>query len=146
MSEIISVILSGGAGTRLWPLSRELRPKQLLMGEATLLQDTAQCIDGRPIVVCNHEHRIIVAEQLREIGIEPVGRNTAPAVTALLAEADEGALLLVMPSDHQVKDIEAFRAAVDKAMPLAQVGMLVTFGIQPIEAIPVTAISAGAPR
>lgn len=143
VAEVIPVILSGGAGTRLWPLSRELRPKQLLplTGDLTLLQDTARRIAGRPIVVCNQEHRFIVAEQLREIGIEPrgiviepVGRNTAPAaaVGALLAEPD--ALLLVMPSDHQVKDTEAFRAAVAKAVPLAQAGMLVTFGIQPTEA------------
>lgn len=144
MTEVIPVILSGGAGTRLWPLSRELRPKQLLplTGEATLLQDTARRIGGRPFVVCNQEHRFIVAEQLREIGleprgivIEPVGRNTAPAaaVAAILAEAEPDALLLLMPSDHQVKDSDAFRAAVAKAVPLAQAGMLVTFGIQPTE-------------
>ena len=145
MAEVIPVILSGGAGTRLWPLSREMRPKQLLplTGERTLLQQTAQRVGSRPIVVCNQEHRFIVAEQLREIGvepraivIEPVGRNTAPAaaVAAILTEAEPDALLLVMPSDHQVKDTDAFRAAVDKAVPLARAGMLVTFGIQPAEA------------
>jgi len=144
MAEIIPVILSGGAGTRLWPLSRELRPKQLLplASDKTLLQETAARIPGRPIVVCNQEHRFIVAEQLREIGvephgivIEPVGRNTAPAATvaALLAEDEADALILIMPSDHQVKDVEAFRAAVAKAVPLAEAGMLVTFGIQPTE-------------
>lgn len=144
MAEIIPVILSGGAGTRLWPLSRELRPKQLLplAGEATLLQDTARRVSGRPIVVCNQEHRFIVAEQLREIDveprgvvIEPVGRNTAPAVAvaALLVEAEPDALLLVMPSDHQIKDADAFRAAIAKAAPLAERGMLVTFGIRPTE-------------
>ncbi len=144
MAEVIPVILSGGAGTRLWPLSRELRPKQLLplTGEDTLLQQTAQRLGGRPIVVCNQEHRFIVAEQLREIGveprgivIEPVGRNTAPAVAvaALLVEAEADSLLLVMPSDHQIKDADAFRAAVAKAVPLAEQGMLVTFGIQPTE-------------
>ena len=88
LADVIPVILSGGAGTRLWPLSRELRPKQLLplTGKLTLLQDTVQRIGQRPFVVCNQEHRFIVAEQLREIGveargvvIEPVGRNTAPA-------------------------------------------------------------------
>ena len=121
MAEVIPVILSGGAGTRLWPLSRELRPKQLLplASDATLLQETARRIPGRPIVVCNQEHRFIVAEQLREadieprgIVIEPVGRNTAPAVAvaALLLEAEADALLLVMPSDHQIKDVDAFRA------------------------------------
>lgn len=145
MAEVIPVILSGGAGTRLWPLSRELRPKQLLplTGDRTLLQQTAQRLGGGPIVVCNQEHRFIVAEQLREAGIEPraiviepVGRNTAPAVAvaALLVEAEADALLLVMPSDHQIKDIDAFRAAVAAAVPLAESGMLVTFGIQPTEA------------
>jgi mannose-1-phosphate guanylyltransferase/mannose-6-phosphate isomerase len=143
-ADVVPVILSGGAGTRLWPLSRELYPKQLLklLSDHTLLQDTAQRIGGRPIVVCNHEHRFIVAEQLREAGIEPravviepVGRNTAPAaaVAALLTEADSDALLLVMPSDHSVRDVAAFRAAVARAIPLAQSGMLVTFGIQPHE-------------
>jgi len=145
VSEVIPVILSGGAGTRLWPLSRELRPKQLLplTSDSTLLQETAQRVPGRPIVVCNQEHRFIVAEQMREIGIEPrgvviepVGRNTAPAaaVAALLVEAEADALLLVMPSDHQVRNPQAFRDAVAKAVPLAQAGMLVTFGIGPTEA------------
>jgi mannose-1-phosphate guanylyltransferase/mannose-6-phosphate isomerase len=145
MAEIVPVILSGGAGTRLWPLSRELRPKQLLalFSEHTLLQDTALRLPGSPVVVCNHEHRFIVAEQLREIGIapravviEPVGRNTAPAaaVAALVAEdAGPDALILVMPSDHLVRDPEAFRDAVARARPLAEAGMLVTFGIQPDE-------------
>lgn len=142
---LIPVILSGGAGTRLWPLSRELRPKQLLplVGEGSLLQQTAGRAGGRPIVVCNQEHRFIVAEQLRELGIdpraiviEPVGRNTAPAVAvaAILAEADPEALLLVMPSDHQVRDPDAFRHAVAQAVPLARAGHLVTFGIRPTEA------------
>ncbi|MBI5164400.1 MAG: mannose-1-phosphate guanylyltransferase/mannose-6-phosphate isomerase [Magnetospirillum sp.] len=141
---VVPVILSGGAGTRLWPLSRELRPKQLLplTSDQTPLQDTAQRIDGRPVVVCNHEHRFIVAEQLREIGIEPraviiepVGRNTAPAaaVAALLLESEPEALMLVMPSDHLVRDPDAFRAAVAKAVPLAKAGRLVTFGIRPTE-------------
>ncbi|OJX68154.1 mannose-1-phosphate guanylyltransferase/mannose-6-phosphate isomerase [Magnetospirillum sp. 64-120] len=140
---MIPVILSGGAGTRLWPLSRELRPKQLLKlnSELTLLQETARRTGGRPMVVCNQEHRFIVAEQLREmdmdpraIVIEPVGRNTAPAVavSALLAEPE--ALLLVMPSDHQVRDVDAFRRAVAQAVPLAEAGRLVTFGIEPTEA------------
>lgn len=140
---LIPVILSGGAGTRLWPLSREQRPKQLLKlnSDLTLLQETARRLGGRPMVVCNQEHRFIVAEQLRELAmeprgivIEPVGRNTAPAVavTALLAEPE--ALLLVMPSDHQVRDVAAFHRAVDQAIALAQAGQLVTFGIQPTEA------------
>lgn len=141
--DLIPVILSGGAGTRLWPLSRELRPKQLLAlnSQRTLLQETALRLGGKPMVVCNQEHRFIVAEQLREIDtearaivIEPVGRNTAPAVavTALLAQPDD--LLLVMPSDHQVRDVAAFRRAVEMALPLARAGQLVTFGIQPTEA------------
>lgn len=142
-ADLIPVILSGGAGTRLWPLSRELRPKQLLAlnSDRTLLQETALRLGGKPMVVCNQEHRFIVAEQLREIDtearaivIEPVGRNTAPAVavTALLAKPDD--LLLVMPSDHQVRDVAAFRHAVEIALPLAHSGHLVTFGIKPTEA------------
>ncbi|OAN50289.1 mannose-1-phosphate guanylyltransferase/mannose-6-phosphate isomerase [Paramagnetospirillum marisnigri] len=143
MSSVIPVILSGGAGTRLWPLSRELMPKQLLKltGERTLLQETALRLGHPPVVVCNHEHRFIVAEQLREVGlepravvIEPVGRNTAPAAAVaalMLADADPDALMLLMPSDHLIVDTEAFRRAVEAAVPLAQGGRLVTFGIQP---------------
>jgi mannose-1-phosphate guanylyltransferase/mannose-6-phosphate isomerase len=142
MPEMVPVILSGGAGTRLWPLSRELYPKQLLKltSERTLLQETAQRMDCAPIVVCNDEHRFIVAEQLREVGIEPraiivepVGRNTAPAaaVAALLLESDPDALMLMMPSDHLVRDPAAFRAAAAAAVPLARDGRLVAFGIRP---------------
>ncbi len=143
MSSLVPVILSGGAGTRLWPLSRELMPKQLLKltGERTLLQDTALRLGTPPVVVCNHEHRFIVAEQLREVGIEPkavviepVGRNTAPAAAVaalILAESDPDALMLLMPSDHLIADTAAFRRAVEVAVPLAQGGRLVTFGIQP---------------
>ncbi|CAA7622646.1 mannose-1-phosphate guanyltransferase [Magnetospirillum sp. LM-5] len=141
---LVPVILSGGAGTRLWPLSREMMPKQMLklLSERTLLQETALRADAAPIVVCNQEHRFIVAEQLREIGIEPkaiviepCGRNTAPAVAvaALLAADQPDALLLVMPSDHLVRDVAAFQAAIAKAMPLAKAGHLVTFGIAPTE-------------
>ncbi|RAU23750.1 mannose-1-phosphate guanylyltransferase/mannose-6-phosphate isomerase [Paramagnetospirillum kuznetsovii] len=143
MTQITPVILSGGAGTRLWPLSRELMPKQLLKltGERTLLQETALRVAEPSVVVCNHEHRFIVAEQLREVGlepkavvIEPVGRNTAPAAAVaalMLAETDPGALMLLMPSDHLIADSEAFRRAVAVATPLAQDGRMVTFGIQP---------------
>ena len=143
MTSLVPVILSGGAGTRLWPLSRELMPKQLLKlaGERTLLQDTALRLDQPPVVVCNHEHRFIVAEQLREVGIEPravviepVGRNTAPAAAVaalMLSRTDPDALMLLMPSDHLIADTPAFRRAVEAATPLALGGRLVTFGIRP---------------
>ena len=138
------VILSGGAGTRLWPLSRELFPKQMhrLYGERTLLQETAlRVTDARfqePIVICNEQHRFIVAEQLREIGVEPysivvepVGRNTAPAVTVAALLADPEDQLLVMPSDHIVRDPAAFLVAIDAAALLAAGDHLVAFGIRP---------------
>jgi mannose-1-phosphate guanylyltransferase/mannose-6-phosphate isomerase len=143
MTTLVPVILSGGAGTRLWPLSRELMPKQLLKltGERTLLQDTALRLGLPPVVVCNVEHRFIVAEQLREVGleprsvvIEPVGRNPAPAAAVaalMLAATDPDALMLLMPSDHLIADPAAFRAALDAAVPLAEEGRLVTFGIRP---------------
>jgi len=152
------VILSGGAGTRLWPLSRELYPKQLLplTGERTMLQETVRRLDGLdaggepsaqhrdvadPIIVCNTEHRFLVAEQVRALDknsraiiLEPVGRNTAPALTlAALSVASSGddPLLLVMPADHVIQDIEGFHSAVNQGAELAEVGYLVTFGIVP---------------
>ena len=141
------VLLSGGSGTRLWPLSREAYPKQFLplVGEETMLQATwlriAPLASAAPIVVANESHRFLVAEQLRLVGapvprivLEPVGRNTAPAiaVAALQALADGGdPLLLVLPSDHVVADVEAFRAAVREASIAAEAGALVTFGIVP---------------
>src|SRR6478735_3360388 len=147
MSELRPVLLSGGSGTRLWPLSREAYPKQFLplVGEDTMLQSTWQRVAPLaslpPIVVANEAHRFLVAEQLRLVGapvprivLEPVGRNTAPAiaVAALQALAD-GAdpLLLVLPSDHVVADVDAFRAAVHPASVAAAEGKLVTFGIVP---------------
>jgi mannose-1-phosphate guanylyltransferase/mannose-6-phosphate isomerase len=147
---LVPVILSGGAGTRLWPLSRELYPKQLLplMGEHTMLQDTARRLEGLdaapPVVVCNDAHRFLVAEQLRKIGItpraivlEPFGRNTAPAIAlaalAALKKAakDEDPVLLVLPADHVIRDVAAFQAAANTARTAAEEGKLVTFGIVP---------------
>ncbi len=145
--ELQPVLLSGGSGTRLWPLSREAYPKQFLplAGEATMLQDTwarvAPLAARPPIVVANEEHRFLAAEQLRLAGVdraaivlEPVGRNTAPAIAAAALQAQAGGgdpLLLVLPSDHVVRDAEGFRAAVRAAMPAAEAGALVTFGIVP---------------
>ncbi|MEO8019676.1 MAG: mannose-1-phosphate guanylyltransferase/mannose-6-phosphate isomerase [Pseudomonadota bacterium] len=145
--KLVPVILSGGAGTRLWPLSREMLPKQLLAltGERTMIQDTAARLAGfpdatPPIVVCNEAHRFLVAEQLREMGLppaaillEPVGRNTAPAI-ALAAEAarqlaGDDALILVLPADHVLRDLGAFQAAIRHAVPAAASGKLVAFGI-----------------
>ena len=147
---LVPVILSGGSGTRLWPLSRELYPKQLLplVGEETMLQDTARRVtglaDAGPIVVCNEHHRFMVAEQLRQIGVspaaivlEPVGRNTAPAVAiAALAALQAAApgqepVLLVMPADHLLKDVPAFHRAVRAGLAAATAGKLVTFGVVP---------------
>ncbi len=153
---LIPLILSGGSGTRLWPLSRELYPKQLLplVGPRTMLQDTAARVAGlanlaTPIVVCNESHRFMVAEQLRVGGtppqaiiLEPVGRNTAPAVAvaALVAmeraragatQADQDPLLLVLPADHVIRDVAAFQAAVGAGRAAAEAGSLVTFGIVP---------------
>lgn len=145
---LVPVILSGGVGSRLWPLSREYYPKQLLnlCGEHTLLQDTILRLDGlvdktAPLVVCNEIHRFLVAEQLRSIGIniphiilEPAGRNTAPAVAAAafhVFNTHTDALILVLPSDHLITHADIFRQAIEAAIPLAQNNYLVTFGIVP---------------
>ncbi|MEW6331747.1 MAG: mannose-1-phosphate guanylyltransferase/mannose-6-phosphate isomerase [Pseudomonadota bacterium] len=143
------VILSGGSGTRLWPLSREHYPKQLLclLGEQTLLQQTVSRLDGAgnvaaPLLVCNEEHRFLIAEQLRQMGkapadiiLEPVGRNTAPALTlaalALLKHSSNDALMLVMPADHVIQNTAKFHDAVKEGAALAEKGRLVTFGIVP---------------
>ena len=145
---IVPVLLSGGSGTRLWPMSRRDHPKQflpLVTGQSLFL-DTLQrawlvCAEFEPIVVCSEAHRFLAAEQLREHGLgrarivlEPVGRNTAPAIAlaALAAGADGGdPLLLVLPSDHAVDDLAAFRAAVQHAAEHAAAGKLVTFGVVP---------------
>lgn len=146
--KIYPVILSGGAGTRLWPLSRAVLPKQLLplVADKTMLQETAQRVAGwpgvmAPLVVCGNDHRFMVAEQLREIGItplgillEPVGRNTAPAVAAAanyLKSIDPEALMLVLPADHVIENGAAFRDAVERAVTLVGQGKLATFGIVP---------------
>lgn len=153
MSTIIKpVILSGGSGTRLWPLSRQLSPKQLLplVGEQTLLQNTITRLENFPnvsdtvTVICNDAHRFLVAEQLREINVkadalllEPVGRNTAPALTlAAIANRETGHddILLVMPSDHVIQDTKTFQQILTEGSKLAAQNMLVTFGIVPTKA------------
>ncbi|HFF2844954.1 TPA: mannose-1-phosphate guanylyltransferase/mannose-6-phosphate isomerase [Stenotrophomonas maltophilia] len=147
MSSIQPVILSGGSGTRLWPLSREAYPKQFLplAGELTMLQATWQRVAPLaargPLVIANEEHRFVAAEQLQQVGtepaaiiLEPVGRNTAPAIAVAALEATRDgadALLLVLPSDHVITDEVAFRNAVQAAASAAEAGKLVTFGIVP---------------
>ena len=147
MTRLQPVLLSGGSGTRLWPLSREAYPKQFLplAGEESLLQETwrrvAELAEAAPLAVANEEHRFMVAEQLRQTGavpaaivLEPVGRNTAPAIAAAALQASAGGedpLLLVLPSDHAIADAAAFRAAVQAARAAAEAGRLVTFGIVP---------------
>ncbi|WP_083943134.1 mannose-1-phosphate guanylyltransferase/mannose-6-phosphate isomerase [Sphingomonas soli] len=142
---IIPVILSGGSGTRLWPMSRAERPKQMLAltAEQTMLQLTAQRAAGerfaKPIVVANAAHADLVDEQLAAAGaaaealiLEPMGRNTAPAIALAAIAAGGGANpLLVMPSDHVIADVAAFHRAIQAALPLVEQGWLVTFGIAP---------------
>ncbi len=148
---IVPIILSGGSGSRLWPLSRELYPKQLLplVGERTMIQDTLLRLQGLsglapPVIVCNQAHRFLVAEQLRRIDVapaaillEPEGRNTAPAAAvaaATVLEQDEKGgdpVLLVLPADHVIRDVDAFHAAIKAGEKLARDGALVTFGIVP---------------
>ncbi len=150
MHSLIPVILCGGSGTRLWPLSREQYPKQLLPllnNEDSLLQATARRMEGitgvqlgTTMVVCNEEYRFIIAEQLRVINnaasilLEPVGRNTAPALTlAALAvmQGGDDPILLVMPADHVITDTTAFHSVVHKSIKLAAEGAIITFGITP---------------
>lgn len=144
--KIIPVILSGGAGTRLWPLSRELYPKQFLplAGQNTMIQETLLRLGGldslgAPIVICNEDHRFLVAEQMRQIKcqpeaiiLEPIGRNTAPAVAVAAIQCEKNdEIMLVLPADHVIKNVTAFHAAVKKGLAAAENGRLVTFGIVP---------------
>jgi len=148
---IIPVILSGGSGTRLWPLSRKQYPKQYLplVGDNTMLQETILRLSGLnnladPIVVCNADHRFLVAEQCQQIDIEsptillePVGRNTAPAIAAAALQSQKisnEAVLLVLSADHVIQDIDAFHQAIKIASRQAQAGKLATFGIVPTDA------------
>ncbi|KUJ82444.1 mannose-1-phosphate guanylyltransferase/mannose-6-phosphate isomerase [Microbulbifer flavimaris] len=145
---ILPVIMAGGSGSRLWPLSRQLFPKQFLplTGESTMLQETCARLEGLehqpPLLICGDDHRFTVAEQLREakqghsgIVLEPAGRNTAPAVALAALRATVGSesdpLLLVLAADHVIRDVAAFQDAVNKAIPHAEQGKLVTFGIVP---------------
>jgi mannose-1-phosphate guanylyltransferase/mannose-6-phosphate isomerase len=145
---IIPVIMAGGSGTRLWPLSRQLYPKQLmrLVDQHTMLQNTAlRMMDlddvSNPIVICNNDHRFMVAEQFREINIapasivlEPVARNTAPAiiVAALMAVLDhEDPVMVVLPADHYINDTPSFHLALKNGLHFARLGKLITFGIVP---------------
>lgn len=146
---ITPVIMAGGSGSRLWPLSRKLNPKQFLplAGEGSMLQETLKRLDHiehqTPYLICNEEHRFLVAEQLRGLNVganillEPVGRNTAPAIALAAIKAmqqDENALLLVLAADHLINDIVTFHARVDDAKHLAENGELVAFGIVPTHA------------
>ncbi len=145
---IVPVIMAGGSGTRLWPMSRSLYPKQFLSltAPATMLQETCGRLTGlnitNTLVICGEDHRFTVAEQLREIGLgadsgivlEPAGRNTAPAVALAALRATAGGadpLLLVLAADHVIRDVTAFHAAVEKAGVHAEQGKLVTFGVVP---------------
>ena len=147
---ILPVIMAGGTGSRLWPLSRELYPKQFLSvtGNQSMLQQTLARLSGiehqAPLLICNEEHRFIAAEQMRLGGfkhsgiiLEPVGRNTAPAIALAALQAlknapeDEEPILLVLAADHLIENVEAFQSTVAKALPYAQDNQLVTFGIVP---------------
>ena len=145
MTSIVPVILSGGSGTRLWPMSTPERPKQMLAltAEQTMLQLTAARTGGdgfdAPIVVANARHADMIEEQLAAIGcrpqalvLEPLGRNTAPAIAlAALCVNEPSAPMLVMPSDHVIESVDAFRDAIEAALPMVEQGWLVTFGITP---------------
>lgn len=149
-NKIFPIIMAGGSGTRLWPLSRNARPKQFLnfFGKSTLLQDAINRVQSiscnAPTIVCNEEHRFLAAEQIRETSVkecslilEPVGKNTAPTVAlgALYTQKKRGnGLILVLAADHLIKNNDEFNAAVKRAIPLAEDGAIVTFGIKPSSA------------
>jgi mannose-1-phosphate guanylyltransferase/mannose-6-phosphate isomerase len=143
---IIPVILAGGSGTRLWPLSRKLHPKQFieLIGETTLFQESILRLPElveKPLVICNEEHRFLAAEQLRQIDrlassiiLEPVGKNTAPAIAMAALKSiknNENVILLVLPADHLIQDVKKFHQAIEFAKKQAEQNKLVTFGITP---------------
>ena len=145
------VIMAGGSGSRLWPLSRQLNPKQFLRltsDKVSMLQQTIERLEGieitQPLLICNEEHRFLAAEQLRQIGykkasiiLEPVGRNTAPAIALAalqLTAKGDNPLMLVLAADHLISDTEAFHQSIRQALPLAKSGKLVTFGIVPTKA------------
>ena len=148
---LLPIIMAGGSGSRLWPLSRQLNPKQFLpLADAnfSMLQATIQRLDGlgaaAPRLICNEQHRFLAAEQLRQLGLEqsnillePVGRNTAPAIALAALQArteSEDPILLILAADHLIQDVQAFQASIQTALPLAQNGKLVTFGIVPTHA------------
>jgi mannose-1-phosphate guanylyltransferase len=142
--KLMPVIMAGGSGTRLWPLSRFGYPKQFLplAGSLTMLQQTVtrlSCVDAKlPVVICNEEHRFLAAEQLREINslgsiiLEPSSKNTAPAIAlAALVNQEPDTLMLVLSADHVIKGEQGFASAIKKAIPLAASGQIVTFGVKP---------------
>ena len=148
---LFPIIMAGGSGSRLWPLSRQLNPKQFLPladADFSMLQATIQRLDGLgaalPRLICNEQHRFLAAEQLRLLGLEkagillePVGRNTAPAIALAALQAcseAEDPILLILAADHLIQDVEAFQTCIQTALPLAQDGKLVTFGIVPTHA------------
>ena len=148
---LFPIIMAGGSGSRLWPLSRQLNPKQFLPladADFSMLQATIQRLDGLgaalPRLICNEQHRFLAAEQLRLLGLEkanillePVGRNTAPAIALAALQAcseSDDPILLVLAADHLIQDVDAFQTCIQTALPLAQDGKLVTFGIVPTHA------------
>ncbi|WP_234249743.1 mannose-1-phosphate guanylyltransferase/mannose-6-phosphate isomerase [Billgrantia desiderata] len=147
--QLCPVIMAGGTGSRLWPLSRQLNPKQFLplTDDRSMLQATLGRLEGiphaEPILICNEQHRFLAAEQVRQLGrspdilLEPVGRNTAPAIALAALHAldrEEDPMLLVLAADHLIQRVDMFHQAIEAALPLAEAGRLVTFGIVPTHA------------